>query len=132
MTGSIGVFYGKADVSGLLEKIGVTIDTYKTAPRADAESLFRGFTPDERGSSSTRSTSSTTRSSIAVAEGRGMTKSAIDAVGSRPRVDGPAGARAGTWWITWAGMREALARRARRATWPTTRRSSSTRRSRAR
>ena len=48
VTGSIGVFYGKADVSGLLEKIGVTTDTYKTTPRADAESIFRGFTPDER------------------------------------------------------------------------------------
>jgi len=34
-------------VSGLLDKIGVTVDTYKTAPRADAESFFRGFTPDE-------------------------------------------------------------------------------------
>jgi protease-4 len=48
LTGSIGIFYGKADVSGLLHKIGVTIDTYKTTPRADAESLFRGFTEDER------------------------------------------------------------------------------------
>ena len=47
VTGSIGVFYGKADLSGLLDKIGVTVDTYKTAPRADAESLFRGFTEDE-------------------------------------------------------------------------------------
>src|SRR5579872_5309887 len=27
ITGSIGVFYGKADVSGLLDKIGVTVDT---------------------------------------------------------------------------------------------------------
>ncbi len=48
ITGSIGVFYGKADVSGLLAKIGVTVDTYKTAPRADGESFFRGFTPDEQ------------------------------------------------------------------------------------
>jgi len=47
VTGSIGIFYGKADVSGLLSKIGVTIDTYKTTPRADAESLFRPFTEDE-------------------------------------------------------------------------------------
>ena len=31
-------------MSGLLDKIGVNVDTYKTAPRADAESLFRGFT----------------------------------------------------------------------------------------
>ncbi|MBX3185199.1 MAG: signal peptide peptidase SppA [Polyangiaceae bacterium] len=48
ITGSIGVFYGKADVAGLMEKIGVTVETAKTAPRADAESLFRPFTPEER------------------------------------------------------------------------------------
>ncbi len=48
ITGSIGVYYGKADVGGLLEKIGVTVDTYKTTPRADAESMFRGFTEEER------------------------------------------------------------------------------------
>ena len=48
VTGSIGVYYGKADVSGLLDKIGVTMDTYKTTPRADGESPFRGFTDDER------------------------------------------------------------------------------------
>jgi protease-4 len=48
VTGSIGVFYGKADLSGLMHKIGVNVDTYKTAPRADAESLFRPFSDDER------------------------------------------------------------------------------------
>jgi protease-4 len=48
VTGSIGVYYGKADLSGLLDKIGVTVDTYKTTPRADAESLFRGYTEEER------------------------------------------------------------------------------------
>ena len=48
VTGSIGVFYGKADGSELLRKIGVGIDTVKTAPRADAESLVRPFTEDER------------------------------------------------------------------------------------
>jgi protease-4 len=47
ITGSIGVFYGKADLSGLLGKIGVTVDTYKTAPRADAETFYRPFTPEE-------------------------------------------------------------------------------------
>jgi protease-4 len=48
VTGSIGIWYGKADISGLLKKIGVNIETYKTTPRADAESIFRGFTDDER------------------------------------------------------------------------------------
>src|ERR1019366_9371308 len=45
ITGSIGIFYGKADISGLLGKLGVTTETFKSTPRADAESFFRGFTP---------------------------------------------------------------------------------------
>src|SRR5258706_9556524 len=39
LTGSIGIFYGMADVSELLRKIGVNIEVYKTGPRADAESI---------------------------------------------------------------------------------------------
>ena len=48
VTGSIGIFYGKADVSELLGKIGVNVEVRKTTPRADAESFYRGFTDDER------------------------------------------------------------------------------------
>jgi len=48
ITGSIGVFVGKADVAELLRRIGVTIEAYKTTPRADADALYRPFTPDER------------------------------------------------------------------------------------
>jgi protease-4 len=47
-TGSIGIFYGKADVEQLLAKIGVNVETLRTAPRADAESVYRPFTEDER------------------------------------------------------------------------------------
>ena len=32
----------------LLRKLGVNVEVYKTAPRADAESIFRPFTDDER------------------------------------------------------------------------------------
>jgi len=48
VTGSIGIFYGKADVSPLLKKLGINVVTKKTAPRADAESLYRPFTDEER------------------------------------------------------------------------------------
>jgi protease-4 len=48
ITGSIGIFYGKADVAELLRKIGVGVETFRTAPRADAESIFRPFTDEER------------------------------------------------------------------------------------
>ncbi len=47
VTGSIGIFYGKVDTSGLLDKLGIHVVTQKTAPKADAESLYRPFTPQE-------------------------------------------------------------------------------------
>jgi protease IV len=81
ITGSIGVFYGKADLSGLLDKIGVTVDTYKTAPRADAESLFRGFTPDEERELSRKVDQFYDTFLDRVSQGRGMTKEEVDAVG---------------------------------------------------
>lgn len=48
VTGSIGIFYGKVDVVGLLDKLGVKTHSIRTAPRADAESFFRPFTDSER------------------------------------------------------------------------------------
>ncbi|HEY8091126.1 MAG TPA: signal peptide peptidase SppA, partial [Polyangiaceae bacterium] len=81
VTGSIGVFYGKADVSGLLEKLGVTIDTYKTAPRADAESFFRGFTEEERHELEHKVDQFYETFLDRVAQGRGMKKEDVDAVG---------------------------------------------------
>ncbi len=48
LTGSIGIFYGKVDVAGLLSKLGIETAMYRTAPRADAESLYRPFTDEER------------------------------------------------------------------------------------
>lgn len=48
ITGSIGVFAGKVDASELLRKLGVSLETYKTGPRADADSLFRPLTEEER------------------------------------------------------------------------------------
>ena len=81
ITGSIGVFYGKADVSGLLDKIGVTVDTYKTAPRADAESFYRGFTPDETRELEHKVDQFYDTFLDRVSQGRGMKKEAIDAIG---------------------------------------------------
>ncbi len=48
LTGSIGIFYGKADLSGLLSKIGVNVTTYKRGAHADMESWVREYTPEER------------------------------------------------------------------------------------
>jgi protease-4 len=81
VTGSIGVFYGKADLSGLLGKLGVTIDTYKTTPRADAESLFRGFTPEEEVELQRKVMQFYDTFLDRVSQGRGMTKEQVDAIG---------------------------------------------------
>jgi protease-4 len=81
VTGSIGVFYGKADLSGLLQKLGVTVDTYKTAPRADAESFFRPFTPEERVELEHKVDQFYDTFLSRIEEGRGMKKADVDAVG---------------------------------------------------
>jgi protease-4 len=47
LTGSIGIFYGKADISGLTRRLGVDVETMRRGARADADSLFRPFTPEE-------------------------------------------------------------------------------------
>lgn len=48
VTGSIGIFNGKADLSGLYEKLGLTTHTQKTHERADAMSFARAWTDEER------------------------------------------------------------------------------------
>lgn len=48
LTGSIGIYYGKADISGLLEKVGVDVTTHKRGAHADMESWTRPYTPEER------------------------------------------------------------------------------------
>lgn len=80
VTGSIGVFYGKADLSGLMQKVGVSFDTYKTAPRADAESLFRPFSEDEKQELTVKVHQFYDTFLGRVAEGRHMTKAEVDAV----------------------------------------------------
>lgn len=79
-TGSIGVFYGKFDMSGLFHKLGIDFDTAKTSPRADAESLTRGFSDDER-TELTRKVGQFYDTFLSrVAAGRKMSKEAVDAV----------------------------------------------------
>ncbi len=85
ITGSIGVFYGKADVSGLLDKIGVNVETYKTAPKADAESLYRPFSPAERKELELKVGQFYDMFLTRVAAGRPLTKAQVDAV-ARGRV----------------------------------------------
>lgn len=81
ITGSIGIFYGKFDLSGLLHKLGVTIDTYKRGAHADVESLYRPFTDEERGKLLDLLRYSYGRFVNAVAAGRHLTPAEVDAAG---------------------------------------------------
>lgn len=81
VTGSIGIFYGKADLSGLLQKLGVNVEVYKTAPRADAESWFRPFSDDERQALGVKIHQFYDVFLERVSAGRHMTKAQVDAVG---------------------------------------------------
>ena len=81
ITGSIGIFYGKADVSELMRRIGVSMEMYRTAPRADAESIFRPFTPDERSELKRKVAQFYDVFLTRVANGRKLDKAQVDAVG---------------------------------------------------
>ncbi len=48
ITGSIGIFTGKVDFSGLLSRVGLTWSTEKRGDRADMNSSYRPFTDEER------------------------------------------------------------------------------------
>lgn len=81
VTGSIGIFYGKADLSRLLDKIGVHVETNRTTPRADAESLYRGFSEDERRELEHKVQQFYDVFLDRVSKGRRMSKAEVDAVG---------------------------------------------------
>jgi protease-4 len=48
VTGSIGVLFGKFNLKGLYDKVGITKETVKTSTYADIFSDYRSFTPEER------------------------------------------------------------------------------------
>ena len=81
ITGSIGIFYGKFDISGLLAKLGVTTDTFKRGKRSDVESMYRPYDEEERAMLLEKLRYMYGRFVGAVAEGRSMKKEEVDAVG---------------------------------------------------
>jgi protease IV len=80
VTGSIGIFYGKVDVSGLLDKLGVHVEQFRSAPRADAESFYRPFTDSEHVELGVKVKQFYDTFIARVAEGRKMKPEAVDAV----------------------------------------------------
>jgi protease-4 len=107
VTGSIGIFYGKVDVSGLLSRFGVHIEQYRSGPRADAESLYRPFTDDEHRELGVKVKQFYDLFVARVAEGRKMTPEAVDAI-ARGKVWTGAQAREIGLVDKLGGLREAL------------------------
>lgn len=81
VTGSIGVYAGKADVEQLLAKIGVHADTIKTTPHADGQSIFRPYTDEERQILQQKVAQFYDLFLSRVSIGRRMTKADVDRVG---------------------------------------------------
>lgn len=48
IVGSIGIFGGKIDASGLMQKLGIRSSVMRTHEKADAERMTRAFTEEER------------------------------------------------------------------------------------
>jgi protease-4 len=107
LTGSIGIFYGKVDVSGLLGKLGVGSESFRSAPRADAESFFRPFTDDERDELGRKVKQFYDLFIGRVADGRRMNAGAVDAL-ARGKVWTGAQAKEKNLVDRVAGLREAV------------------------
>lgn len=82
ITGSIGIFTGKFDLSGLLGgKLGLTWETTKRGAHADMETYLRPYTDEERATIKHKLRYYYEEFTGAVAGGRGMTMDAVDKVG---------------------------------------------------
>ena len=81
LTGSIGVFALKPDLSGLLEKVGVNIQTLKRGDKADLFSLNHPWTEGEQQAMQRFVDEFYDQFITKVAESRKMEKAAVDAVG---------------------------------------------------
>ena len=81
LTGSIGVLAGKFSIDGLLTKLGVTADRLVFGEKADIFSPFRPFTADERKILKNEILWTYEQFLTRAAEGRGLTREQVDAVG---------------------------------------------------
>lgn len=85
LTGSIGIFGGKIDLSGVLSLVGVRRHTYEHGPHADMDTLFRPYTEAERALITERLRDGYRRFVEVVARGRSLTPEQVDAA-ARGRV----------------------------------------------
>ncbi|WP_428268112.1 signal peptide peptidase SppA [Haliangium sp.] len=81
ITGSIGIYTGKFDVSGLLSRLGLSWHSYKRGANADMDSMFRAYSAEERAMVKRRIRYFYGRFLDAVASGRGMSTDAVNEIG---------------------------------------------------
>jgi protease-4 len=81
LTGSIGVLAGKFSVDGLMAKLGITSEKLTFGEKADVFSPFRAFTGEERKILKEEILWTYEQFLAKAAEGRGLTRDEVDAVG---------------------------------------------------
>ncbi len=81
LTGSIGIFTGKFDLSGLLHTLGFTWSSTTRGAHADMESMFRPYTDEERAAIKSKLTYFYDRFRTAVSNGRAISMDDVDKVG---------------------------------------------------
>jgi protease IV len=80
LTGSIGIFTGKFDLSGLAKKLGVTVESTERGKHASIESMFRPYTDEERDLILDKLRYYYGRFVDAVARGRNLSAAEVEAV----------------------------------------------------
>ncbi len=80
ITGSIGIFTGKANMAKFWKSVGISWFTVNRGPRADMDSAYRSYTEEERKMIKQKLRYYYYRFVDAVAKGRGMTRQQVDAV----------------------------------------------------
>lgn len=80
VTGSIGVITGKFAIAGLLDRLGVNVETLTSWPMSDMGSMFSPYTPEQRDRMQALMQDSYDLFVNRVAEGRGMSFEEVHAV----------------------------------------------------
>jgi protease-4 len=114
LTGSIGIFTGKFDVSGLAAKIGVSLESYERGTHAGIDSLYRQYTDEERAQILIKLRYFYSRFVDQVARGRRLTPVQVDAIGRGHIWSGDAALRRGLV-DEFGGLMDAVVEAKRRA-----------------
>ena len=81
VTGSIGVISLHLDVSGLLERLGISTATFKQGEYADIDSIYKPFSPEERARMERSIDQTYDLFRTRVSEGRGLTMERVHELG---------------------------------------------------